>query len=96
MNKITKEDVENIALLSRLEVSVSDMKKYQNELSAILSYIETIQKADTKNVDSTAQVTGLSDIIRDDIKKPSVLSRDDILSNAPDKKEGYIKVKAVL
>jgi aspartyl-tRNA(Asn)/glutamyl-tRNA(Gln) amidotransferase subunit C len=96
MSKISKEEVENIALLARLELKDSDVKKYQDELSSILSYVETIQKADTKGIEPSSQVTGLSDVTREDKKILSGLTRDDIFSNTPDKKDGYIKVKPVL
>ena len=47
-------------------------------------------------MEPTAQVAGLVNVLREDVKAPSDLSRDEILSNAPDKKDGYIKVKSVL
>lgn len=96
MSKISKQDVEQIAALARLDLTESDIQKYQKELSAILDYIDLIGKVDTKNIKPTAQVTGLTDVVRKDEKIPSKLSRDDIFSNTPDKKDGYIKVKAVL
>lgn len=96
MSKIDKKKVEEIAYLARLNLSEKDVEKYQKELSAILGYIETIQKVDTKNVEPTAQVTGLSDVWRVDKKHPSKLSRDEVLSNAPERQDGYIKVKPVL
>jgi aspartyl-tRNA(Asn)/glutamyl-tRNA(Gln) amidotransferase subunit C len=96
MSKISKEQVEQIAVLARLELSEAEEKKFQDELSHILDYVETIQKADVKDVEPTANVTGLKNVYREDKKIPSKLARDVILSNAPDKKDGYIKVKSVL
>lgn len=96
MAKISRDDVEKIAQLARLDLSEGDIAKYQKELSAILGYVEIIDKADVKNVEPTAQTTGLSDVFREDKKEPSELLRDEILANTPDKKDGYIKVKSVL
>jgi aspartyl-tRNA(Asn)/glutamyl-tRNA(Gln) amidotransferase subunit C len=96
MSKISEQDVEQIAQLARLELSGKEIAKYQSELSNILGYAETIQSVDTKNVEPTAQVTGLSDVVREDVKNPSELTRDDIFANTPEKKDGYLKVKAVL
>jgi aspartyl-tRNA(Asn)/glutamyl-tRNA(Gln) amidotransferase subunit C len=96
MSEISKETVEQIAQLARLELSEVEEKKFQGELSNILGYVDTIQKADVKDVEPTANVTGLKNVLREDEKIPSKLSRDEILSNAPDKKDGYIKVKSVL
>jgi aspartyl-tRNA(Asn)/glutamyl-tRNA(Gln) amidotransferase subunit C len=94
--KVTKQEVEQIALLARLELTETEKAKYQKELSGILGYIETINEVDTGNIAPTAQVTGLSDVTREDSGVPSDLKRDEILSNAPQKKDGYIKVKSVL
>ena len=96
MSKISKEKVQEIAALARLELTEADIKKYQAELSSILDYVDQISKIDTKNAEPTAQVTELTDVVRDDIKNPSALNRDDIFANTPDKKDGYIKVKAVM
>ena len=96
MTKVSTEDVQQIAALSRLELSKADVEKYQAELSSILDYVEQIEKVDTKNVEPTAQVTGLVDVVRADIKNPSTLTRDEIFSNTPDAQNGYIKVKSVL
>lgn len=96
MSKVSQEDVKQIAALARLELSEDDIKKYQAELSNILDYVDLIEKVDTKNVEPTAQVTGLTDVVRDDVKNPSTLTRDDIFSNTPVKRDGYIKVKPVM
>lgn len=96
MSKITKQDVEQIALLARLELTEKEIEKYQSELSNIIGYAETIQSVDTKNVEPTAQVTGLSDVFRIDEKVSGELTRDDIFANTPNAKNGYIKTKPVL
>lgn len=96
MSKISKQDVEQIAQLARLELSSAEIEKYQSELSHILSYAETIQSVETKAVEPTAQVTGLSDVFRDDKKIPSELTRDELFSNTPNTQNGYIKTKAIL
>jgi aspartyl-tRNA(Asn)/glutamyl-tRNA(Gln) amidotransferase subunit C len=96
MSKVTSEEVKQIGALARLELTEEEIKKYQIELSGILDYIDLIQKVDTKEIKPTAQVTGLSDVVREDVKKPSELTRDEIFANTPDKKDGYIKVKSVL
>lgn len=96
MSKITPQDVKQVAALARLELTSKDIEKYQAELSNILSYIDQIAEVDTNGVEPTAQVTGLKDVVREDAKNPSELTRDDIFVNTPDKKDGYIKVKSVL
>ena len=96
MAKVTEKDVEQIALLARLDLTETEKKKYQAELSGILGYVDMLAEVDTENIEPTAQVTGMTNVLRKDLKVPSDLDRDEILSNTPDKKDGYIKVKSVL
>jgi aspartyl-tRNA(Asn)/glutamyl-tRNA(Gln) amidotransferase subunit C len=96
MTKISAEEVKKIALLARLELTDKEIEKYQSDLSGILDYVDLISKVKTSDVEPTAQVTGLTDVVRKDVKAPSELTRDDIFLNAPEKKDGYIKVKSVL
>ena len=96
MTKVDQKIVAEIALLSRIDLNEAEKKKYQSELSAILVYIDTIAEVNTDGVEPASQITGLADVVRRDEKKSSTLARDEILSNAPDTKDGYIKVKSVL
>lgn len=95
MSKISKQEVERIAQLARIELSEKEIERYQKELSGILDYIEILNKVDTSAIDPTAQVTGLLNVYDEDVKRPS-LKREEILKNAPEKKDGYIRVKPVL
>lgn len=93
--KISKEEVKRIAQLARLELSEAEVEKYQKELSAILGYVDVLTGVDTSKVAATANIAGLSDVYAEDAKNPS-FDRDEVLKNAPEKKDGYIKVKPVL
>jgi len=63
---ITKEEIKHIAQLARLKLSDSEMSKLGSELGAILKYIEKLNEVDTKKIEPTSQVSGLSDVLRDD------------------------------
>ena len=94
---ITKEDVKHIAELSRLELSEDDLEKFQGELSSILEYIEQLQEVKTESVEPTYQTIDLVNVFRsDEVEKKRELSQEEALANAPDKEDGYIKVKPVL
>mgnify|MGYP001150269810 CR=1 FL=1 len=96
MGKVKIEEVRQISYLARLDLSEADEKKYQSELSDVLDYIKVINKADVSKVEPMINITGLMDVVRNDAKVSSKLTREEILDNAPEKKEGYIKVKSVL
>jgi len=89
-------DVNHIAKLARLGLSEADKEKFAKELSAILDFVKKLEEVDTEGVEPTAQVTGLQNTMRpDEAEKPDVKERENILGNAPETKDGYIKVKAV-
>lgn len=96
MSKITPTEVAQISQLARLELTEEEIKKFQNELSGILTYAEQIQAIETADILPTAQITGLTGVVREDIKVQSKLSPDEIFENTPEVKDGYIKTAAVL
>lgn len=89
--KVTREDVENVALLSRLRIDEKDMDKNIQELSDFLEYVDRLQQVDTENVAATAHVLPIQNVFREDVVKPS-LNRDLALSNAPEQEDGYFRV----
>lgn len=103
MKKISAEEVNQIAKLARIELSEKEKTKFSRELSEILGYVEKIDKLVTKDIVGTSQVTRLENIYRKDVAdelthadKNSKKNRELMIRNAPEQKDGYIKVKAVL
>ena len=80
--KVTREDVENVALLSRLSIKDEDMDKNISELNDFLEYVDRLQQVDTETVAPTADVLPVQNVYREDVVKPS-LDREVALSNAP-------------
>ena len=92
--KLSLEEVNKIAKLSRLELSSDEVTQYSEQLSDILTYIEQLYEADIKNVEETAQVTGLENVYRDDVIIESGIEKE-LVELAPDHEDGEIKVKSV-
>lgn len=93
--KITRQDVENVAVLSRLEFGEGDTAKFTGQLNAILDYIDMLSKVDTEGVEPTAHVLPLQNVVRADEVKPS-LARELAMANAPEAEDGYFKVPKIL
>jgi aspartyl-tRNA(Asn)/glutamyl-tRNA(Gln) amidotransferase subunit C len=93
--KITRKDVEQVALLSRLEIAEDAAEKFTGQLNAILEYVDVLDKADTDGVEPTAHVLPLKNVMRNDEVRPS-LARDLALSNAPEQEDGYFKVPKIM
>ncbi len=93
--KLSREEVQHIALLARLGLSDEELERFREQLSVILENFEILNELDTSEVLPTAHVIALENVVRDDEVLPS-LPQSDILSNAPQAEEGYFKVRAVL
>lgn len=90
-----KIDVKKVAKLANLPLSSGEEEKYSEQLSKILDYIDQLNKVNTSNVDPTYNVSGLSNVMRKDEVTES-LSQDEALSNASNKRNGFIVTKGVL
>lgn len=93
--KITRKDVENVALLSRLEIPETEIETYTDNLNAFLEYADVLSSLNTEGVKPTAHVLPLKNVFRADEVQPS-LSRDLALSNAPEQEDGYFKVPKIV
>ena len=54
MSKITKKDVEHVARLARLELSVEEAETFTGQMDAILAYVEKLNELDTEGVVPTS------------------------------------------
>lgn len=91
---LTKKQVEHVALLARLELNDEEKEKYATQLSAILEYIDALEKLDTENVPPTAHVLPLKNVFRED-RVCEHLSNEKALANAPDKEESCFRVPRI-
>lgn len=93
---LSKQEVQKIAGLARIEITDEEAEKYSKELSGILEFVEKLNEADTENIESIAHITGAKNVIREDkIIEYSDKTRENIINNFPEKKDRFDKVKAV-
>jgi aspartyl-tRNA(Asn)/glutamyl-tRNA(Gln) amidotransferase subunit C len=65
---LTREQIEQIAYLARLELQPTEVPGYQQSLSAILDFVGELDRADTANVAPMAHpLPGLSQRLRPDV-----------------------------
>jgi aspartyl-tRNA(Asn)/glutamyl-tRNA(Gln) amidotransferase subunit C len=94
---LSKEEVIKIAKLARIALSDAEVEKFRAELSTILDYVEELKQVDVSGLEEIAQVTGLVNVQRDDkVVEIDEQMRQAIFKNAPEMKDGYYKVKAIL
>ncbi len=96
MSKINRSEIEATAKLARIDLGSENVDSIIEEFGSIISFVETIQKADTSGVEPTSQVTGLNDVWREDEVIKSDISPKVLIDAAPETHDGYVKVKKVL
>jgi len=96
MSTITTDDVRHLAQLSNLQISDDEVENLRGDLENILGYIELLGELDTTGVAPTYQVTGLENVWRDDEVQTSSVTRERLLSLAPEQADNSVKVPKVL
>jgi aspartyl-tRNA(Asn)/glutamyl-tRNA(Gln) amidotransferase subunit C len=97
--KISKATVEHIADLAKLKLSDKEVEKYQEDLSAIVNYVEKLKKSDLHNYLATSQISGLHNVYREDkVSELSDKEKLELLKTSPHYSEDdkQIKVKRIL
>jgi aspartyl-tRNA(Asn)/glutamyl-tRNA(Gln) amidotransferase subunit C len=93
----TRDDVERIARLARLDLTDEEKTLLTSQLSNFLAYAEQVQQIATAGVPPTSHTAETAGTWRDDTPEPS-LPRDELLTQAPesDRGRGLFKVPRVL
>tara|TARA_B100000941_G_scaffold287330_2_gene262319 strand:- start:123 stop:407 length:285 start_codon:yes stop_codon:yes gene_type:complete len=86
--------VKKIANLSKINLSDKELENLKHELNKILDWVDDLKKVDTKMVEPMLSVFNENMKMRDD--KVELTNTDEILSNAPDKKENFFVVPKVI
>ena len=93
--RISREDVQHVARLARLELSEPELVRMQDELSHILAYIDKLRSVDTTGVEPTSHAVPLTNVMREDEPRPS-LPRAEMLANAPEAAGDFFRVPRII
>ena len=96
MSEVNEEIVARVARLARIAFSEADPQETTQGVGRVLHLVDALQAADTDGVAPTSQVTGLQDVLREDVVKKSEVSPEKLLERAPRHENSYIVVKRVL
>ena len=92
---LTRDDVEKVALLARLQLDDEETALMTEQLGRIVEYIEQLNELDTSDVTPMAHAIELSNVFAPDQLAPS-LPRDEALANAPKRDDECYRVPAVM
>lgn len=93
--KITLEDVQHVARLSRLDLNNEQLQKFAVQIESILGYIDKLGKLDVSGVEPMAHALPLHNVLREDVVEPS-LPVEKVLQNAPATDGRFFKVPKVI
>jgi len=96
MTQISNDDVRHLAQLSSLQLPDDEVDALRQDITAILSYVDQLDELNTDGVEPTYQVTGLENVWREDEVVSDVVTRQELLSLAPNVDDNQVKVPKVL
>ncbi|MBT2638655.1 MULTISPECIES: Asp-tRNA(Asn)/Glu-tRNA(Gln) amidotransferase subunit GatC [unclassified Bacillus (in: firmicutes)] len=95
MSRISEEQVKHVAHLARLAITEKEAKMLTDQLDKIITYAEQLNELNTDNVEPTAHVLEIKNVMREDRAKEG-LPREEVLKNAPEHQDGQIKVPGIM
>lgn len=92
---LSREQVEQVAYLARLELADEEKDSLTGHLNQILEHFAKLQELGTENVEPTSHVIPVENVLRIDKDRPS-LPVDDVLANAPEASDNCFAVPRVV
>ena len=93
---LSKEEVQKIALLSRIGLKGEEIAQYQKDLSAVFDFFRELETLQTDAVTPIGHITGRTDVMRMDAHEDfGHTGKTAIMENAPDTKDNFLKVRSV-
>jgi aspartyl-tRNA(Asn)/glutamyl-tRNA(Gln) amidotransferase subunit C len=95
MTKITKDTVDKLATLSRLEFDGRAKEEILGDLNRMLDFVGKLNELNTEGVEPLIYMTEDKNVLRaDEVKRD--ISQKDALKNAPKHDSDYFKVPKVV
>ena len=88
MKKITEETVKHVAAVARINLTASEVKRFQKELTEILAAFKTLDEAPA--AEPSFQPIPMENIMREDIIEEP-LPREGAMKNTKHKEKGFFK-----
>lgn len=92
---VTKQEVEKLAELARLEFNENEIENLTKDMNQILHHMDKLNELDTSNVEPLSHPIEVKNVFREDELIESI-KREDALKNAPDNDDEFFKVPKVI
>ena len=93
--ELSLNEVKSIAKLCRIRLTEKEVNALQGDLRNIFDYFSDLEALATENIEPTGWAVQNQSVLREDIASFSMTTAE-ILANAPDTDENFIKVRRVL
>lgn len=93
--KITREEVEHVALLARLELTEQEKETFTGQMDAILAYVDKLNELNTEGIVPTSHAVPMENAFREDEVRPSI-GVENALANAPGRAGSFFAVPKVI
>lgn len=89
--EITNETIEYVGILAKLELSEDEKEQAKEDMGRMLDYFDKLNELDTEGVEPMSHAFPVQNVFREDVVVNGD-DRDNMLANAPEKKEGTYMV----
>ena len=93
--RLYADEVRQIAALARISMNDEEIEIMRGQMVNILNNIDVLNNVDTDGVDPTGHSVDVRSVMREDQSRES-LEPEDVLLNAPNSEDGFIRVRSVL
>lgn len=94
--KLTKKEIDHLALLARIGLTEEEKEKFGEQISSVLEYVSKLNELDTKEIEPTNQPGGAKNVTRPDaVYENDKVTREALLALMPKREGDLLKVKAV-
>ena len=95
MAQISREEVQHLAHLARLEMTDEETAHYAEQLSAIVDAVARVSDVAAQDIPPTSHPIPVTNVFREDVAKPG-LPRDEVAAAAPSWEDDRFKVPRIL
>ena len=93
--RISREEVQGIALLARLELTAAEEAELVEHFDKVLTYMEKLNQLNTDGVEPTAHAVAVPSLLRED-QVTNQADTDALLQNAPAREANFFKVPRII
>ncbi len=93
---LTKQEIEHIAKLARIEFNDDDIELMRKDLSSIIDYFGKLKEVDVENIQPSTHSVDVKNVVRkDSSKKPDLNLAKSLVEAAPNKENKYIRSRPI-